>query len=88
MDSLAARLRPLLVEAAQHRIFPGAVVAVAGRAGRANIVTAGHLTYAQDSPAVGPDTIYDIASVTKIFTLTATLGPRQRWPPAPRRPAR
>ena len=73
MDSLAARLRPLLVEAAQHRIFPGAVVAVAGRAGRTNIVTAGHLTYAQDSPAVGPDTIYDIASVTKIFTLTATL---------------
>ena len=73
MDSLAARLRPLLVEAAQHRIFPGAVVAVAGRAGRTNIVTAGHLTYAQDSPAVGPDTIYDIASVTKIVTLTATL---------------
>ena len=57
----------------QRRIFPGAVVAVAGRAERANIVTAGHLTYAQDSPAVGPDTIYDIASITKIVTLTATL---------------
>ena len=73
MDSLAARLQPLLVAAGQHRIFPGAVVAVAGRTGRANIVTSGHLTYAGDSPAVGPDTIYDIASITKIVTLTATL---------------
>ena len=73
MDSLAARLRPLLVEAEQRRMFPGAVVAVSGRAGRADIVTAGHLTYAEDSPAVGPHTIYDIASVTKIVTLTATL---------------
>ena len=73
MDSLAARLRPLLLEAAPRRIFPGAVVAVAGRAGRTNIITAGRLTYAPDSPLVGPHTIYDIASVTKIVTLTATL---------------
>ena len=73
MDGLAARLRPLLMEARQRRIFPGAVVAVAGRAGCARVFTAGRLTYAQDSPVVGPHTIYDIASVTKIVTLTATL---------------
>ena len=48
-------------------------MAAAGRAGCANVVTAGHLTYAQDSPVVGPRTLYDIASVTKIITLTATL---------------
>ena len=73
MDSLAAPLRPLLAAARARRIFPGAVVAAAGRAGRAHIVTAGRLTYAPDCPAVGPDTIYDVASVTKIVTLTATL---------------
>ncbi len=73
MESLAARLRPLLVDAGRRRIFPGAVVAVSGRTGHTNIVTAGHLTYAPDSPAGGPDTIYDIASLTKIVTLTATL---------------
>ncbi len=73
MESLAAPLRPLLAAARARRIFPGAVVAAAGRAGQTHIVTAGHLTYAPDSPAVGPDTIYDVASVTKIVTLTATL---------------
>ena len=73
MDSLAARLRSLLADAERRRIFPGAVVAAAGRAGRTNIATSGHLTYAPDSPLVGPHTIYDIASITKIATLTATL---------------
>ncbi|MAG36760.1 MAG: hypothetical protein CL878_11045 [Dehalococcoidia bacterium] len=73
MDGLAARARPLLTEAIQRRVFPGAVLAAVGQTGGASVVTAGHLTYARDSLVVDHKTLYDIASVTKIVTLTATL---------------
>ena len=52
------------------RAFPGAVLAV-GRAGAlAHLRAFGRLTYDTDAAAVAADTIYDLASVTKVVVTT------------------
>ncbi len=67
---LAAALQGVLDAAVARRAFPGAVAA-AGRADGPDVyVTAGRLTYAPDSPLVVRDTIYDLASLTKVVGTT------------------
>jgi CubicO group peptidase (beta-lactamase class C family) len=53
-------------EAIGHKIFPGGVVGYI-KDGASHILAYGHLTYDKDSPAVNKDTIYDLASVTKVI---------------------
>jgi CubicO group peptidase (beta-lactamase class C family) len=53
------------------RAFPGAVLEAGSRAGVRWQQPFGTLTYAADSPAVTLDTIYDLASMTKVIA-TAT----------------
>ena len=61
-----------LIEAAiSSRAFPGAVVEVGGRQGVRWRQAFGTLTYADGSPPVRLDTIYDLASLTKVLA-TAT----------------
>jgi CubicO group peptidase (beta-lactamase class C family) len=70
-----ALTRPLeiLKEAVAGRAFPGAALAVAYR-GRRQILTAGRLSYTDDTAPVAPDTIYDLASLTKVIaTATAAM---------------
>jgi len=57
-----------ILEAAVHsRAFPGAVVETGGRSGVRWRQAFGTLTYAEDSPRVTDQTIYDLASLTKVI---------------------
>ena len=62
----------VLVEAVRSSFFPGGV-AVVGRGGKLVSEWAlGHLDYGDESPPASVDTIYDVASLTKVV-VTATL---------------
>lgn len=54
----------LTMAAIDERVFPGAVVGYCSPQAR-GILPYGRFTYAADAPAVQPDTMYDIASITK-----------------------
>jgi CubicO group peptidase (beta-lactamase class C family) len=53
--------------AVTNHAFPGAVVETGGRGGVRWTQAFGTLTYAPDSPRVALDTIYDLASLTKVL---------------------
>jgi CubicO group peptidase (beta-lactamase class C family) len=53
----------------EQRAFPGAVLAV-GSKGETTVVPVGRLTYEDSAPAVAADTIYDLASLTKVVATT------------------
>jgi beta-glucosidase-like glycosyl hydrolase/CubicO group peptidase (beta-lactamase class C family) len=73
-DDLVAKLqsvRPVLERGVAERAFPGGVLAV-GHKGDLFVHAFGRQTYDEKSPAVTPETIYDLASVTKaVVTATA-----------------
>ncbi len=54
----------------ERRAFPGGVVAVGHRGKLAYLRAFGTQTYDEESPAVTPETIYDIASLTKVVATT------------------
>src|SRR5262249_52433969 len=54
-----------------QRAFPGASLAVAPQGKLVALKGLGAFTYAPESPAVTPKTIYDLASVTKVIATTA-----------------
>jgi beta-N-acetylhexosaminidase len=53
------------------RVFPGAVLAVGTSKGLVHLRTFGRLTYDPSSEPVATDTIFDLASVTKVVATTA-----------------
>ena len=55
--------------AIRDRAFPGAVLAV-GYGDKLAILPVGELTYAPGDPAVTADTVYDLASLTKVVATT------------------
>jgi uncharacterized protein YbbC (DUF1343 family)/beta-glucosidase-like glycosyl hydrolase len=55
----------------ERRAFPGAVVAVGHRGTLAHLRPYGRLSYAEDSPPVAADTLYDLASLTKVIATTS-----------------
>lgn len=59
----------ILNNAVRERAFPGAVLAI-GHFDQLSILPAGRLWYAEDSPAVTADTVYDLASLTKVMATT------------------
>jgi CubicO group peptidase (beta-lactamase class C family) len=71
--NIAEAVAPIVETAIAARVFPGAVIEV----GRANAViatlAAGTQTYDADSVAVTADTIYDLASLTKVIATTALM---------------
>ncbi len=69
-DQRFARAFSILEEATASHAFPGAVVSVTYRGETVVLKAVGHFTYGADSPKVEPDTIYDIASVTKVVATT------------------
>ena len=72
--ALAVQLRSVLEEAVAQHVTPGAVCLVARRGAVVAEVAVGRNTYAADSPAVAPDSLYDLASLTKVCaTLPAVL---------------
>src|SRR4051812_41467971 len=64
--------KPRLVVARgiERRAFPSAVVEVGRRDGMVWREAFGRLTYADDAPATRDDTIYDLASLTKVMVTT------------------
>ena len=69
--SLFENARRLLLQGVEDRVYPGAVLAI-GLEGRLATIHVGKLTYAADSAPVIDDTIYDIASLTKVVATTTT----------------
>ena len=61
----------LIRDAIEHRAFPGAALAVTYRGALIISQGFGQFTYDSDSPAVQPDTVFDLASVTKVVATTA-----------------
>lgn len=67
-----SRLAPvaeLLQNGVANRVFPGAALAVGYRRSLA-LLPAGRLSYAEDAAPVAADTIYDLASLTKVVATT------------------
>ncbi len=65
----------VLDDAIAARVCPGAVVEIGRRAGPIGTITRGSLTYAPGSPAVSANTIYDLASLTKVLATAALMVP-------------
>jgi CubicO group peptidase (beta-lactamase class C family) len=70
-DQQFGRAFGLLENAIRQQAFPGAVVAVTHRSNLVAHKAVGRFTYEPCSPAVQPDTVYDLASVTKVLATTA-----------------
>lgn len=76
MNDRIPRIDQIVEAAIEQHIFPGAVVLVADGPTILHLAAYGttmYASYASNSPAVTIDTIYDIASLTKLFTATAAL---------------
>src|SRR5687768_489456 len=72
--SLAQEIDAIVADAIERRVFPGAVILIAS--GSRVLHQAAYGTTMYDAPGSRPvqvDTIYDIASLTKMFTATAAL---------------
>jgi CubicO group peptidase (beta-lactamase class C family) len=63
--------RALLARAVADGVTPGAQLAVRFPGGAVEHACVGALSYEPGAPAVTPDTVYDLASLTKPFTALA-----------------
>lgn len=66
-DERARAACDLIVAALEARAFPAAVVEVGAHAGAVWTGAFGRLTYDRDAPATRPDTVFDLASLTKVI---------------------
>jgi CubicO group peptidase (beta-lactamase class C family) len=66
-----SRARSVLTDAIAAHAFPGCAYGVFAAGQPLAIDSLGHFTYEPDSPAVQPDTVYDVASLTKVVVTTA-----------------
>ena len=66
-----ARAFSIIREAIVRRAFPGAALAVTHRGALVASQGFGRFTYDKDSPEVQADTVFDLASVTKVVATTA-----------------
>jgi len=66
-----ARAFAILQEGVVDRAFPCASVAVAYRGRLVALQAFGQFTYETDAPAAHPDTIFDLASITKVMATTS-----------------
>lgn len=63
----------ILIDAMRERIFPGCVV-LAAQQGEILLHQAfGRFEYSENSPTVKPDTVYDLASLTKVLATTPAI---------------
>ncbi len=69
-DTRFSRAFDVLRDGIARRAFPGAAVAITYQGRLVALKALGRFTYEADSPAVQPDTIYDLASVTKVAATT------------------
>jgi beta-glucosidase-like glycosyl hydrolase/CubicO group peptidase (beta-lactamase class C family) len=65
-----AEVDRLIEEAVASRAFPGAVIAIGKDGALAELRAFGRLSYDSGAPEVATDTIYDLASLTKVVVTT------------------
>ncbi|MFI5115981.1 MAG: serine hydrolase domain-containing protein [Terriglobales bacterium] len=70
-DKQFARAFALVRDAIEQRAFPAAALAVTHHGSLIALRGFGRFTYADDAPLVQPDTIFDLASLTKVVATTA-----------------
>lgn len=70
-ESQFSRAFSVIRDAIRQHAFPGAVLAVAHHGSIVASQGFGRFTYEPESPEVQPDTIFDLASVTKVVATTA-----------------
>ncbi len=70
-----SELRRLLAGAVANRVTPGVVVEAGSSAGPVAVEMAGHLTYRRAARPIDAETVYDLASLTKVIA-TGTLAMR------------
>jgi CubicO group peptidase (beta-lactamase class C family) len=63
----------IVEEAVATRAFPGGVLAVAKAGALVHLRAFGRLSYEAGAPEVGPDTLYDLASLTKVVVTTTAV---------------
>jgi serine-type D-Ala-D-Ala carboxypeptidase len=63
-------VRALLADGIESRAFPGAVVEAGNERGTIWRACAGRFTYEHDAPAMVDDTLFDLASLTKVIATT------------------
>src|ERR1700728_4816297 len=66
-----AGVRAVLEQAIGERVFPGAAYGVLHRGSIAALDAVGRFTYEGSAPAVTPETVFDLASITKVIATTA-----------------
>jgi CubicO group peptidase (beta-lactamase class C family) len=70
-DNQFARAFAVVRDAIEQRAFPAAALAVTHRGSLIALCGFGRFTYADDAAPVQPDTIFDLASLTKVVATTA-----------------
>jgi len=70
-ESRFSRAFGVIRHAIRQRAFPGAALAVTHRGSLVVSQGFGRFTYESDSPEVQPDTMFDLASLTKVLATTA-----------------
>ena len=73
MATLFPTVTAVLDRAIAGRVFPGAVVEIGRSGGAVATIVRGSQVYGDDARKVGADTIYDLASLTKVLATTALL---------------
>lgn len=72
-DALDDSLRTLLANGVRDSVFPGAIAVVGDRRGIITQVSVGRIDWAADAPAPDPNTIWDMASLTKVIGMTTAM---------------
>jgi len=70
-DSVFSAAFELIQQAIANRAFPAASVAITHRGSLVGLKAFGRFTYESDSPEVTTETIFDLASVTKVVATTS-----------------
>ena len=60
------KLQQIIHTAIETSVFPGCVVGTVNCSGEKNIFPFGRFTYDSDAPEMEEDTIFDVASITKV----------------------
>jgi len=71
--SLADTVQSLLDRAVRDSVFPGAIAVIGNRNGIVTQVTSGRIDWAADAPAPDLNTLWDIASLTKVVGMTTAM---------------
>jgi CubicO group peptidase (beta-lactamase class C family) len=73
LAAVSSSIAPIVTKAIAERVFPGTVIEAGRTHGPLVRFMAGRQTYDDDSPAVDGDTIYDLASLTKVIGTAALM---------------